>query len=124
MLALLEGLFVNKYTVYIVGALLGIGVLTGGYFIWRAQITSAAQLQFDNAQLKQTIADQTKYINEMKAINDAQAQSVKDLMNFNSSLNASTLDLDTYLNSSDATKDDRPSSLVLKNTITKLKALK
>lgn len=120
----LLGINVNQWVIYIICIVLGAAIIFGGYFWWKHDVTSVAQLQFDNAQLKQSLADKQKFIDQMNAINAAQSKSVTDLTTFNAALANNLKDLGTYLGSPTATKDDRTSSPVLKNTLTRLKAIK
>ncbi|MGZ4849818.1 MAG: hypothetical protein ACXV2C_00365 [Candidatus Bathyarchaeia archaeon] len=118
------GIDVNKWVMYAIGIILGACIAGGVYLYWKHDITSAAQTQFNNAQLEKTIQEQNDYINKTKAINAAQEKTLNDLAAQNSQLTDKLKDVNDYLGSSDAMKDDRPSSKVLKTTIQKLRAIK
>lgn len=113
----LFGIDVNKIIIYIVGAVLAIAVVTGAYFYWKHSIKKQAQLEFDNKQLEQVVKDQKQTLDQLLKINKNQEDIIAGLNKQNDDLKNKLSDLDGYLNSDQARKDDRLSSNVLKKTI-------
>ena len=120
MLALL-GINVNQMVIYIVGFLIVAALIVGGYFYWKHNVTENAQMQFNNQQLQQKIKEDEDFIAQSKILTEQQNAAIADLTQKNNDLNSKLKDLDDYLNSPQASKDDRDSSEVLKQTIDKLR---
>jgi len=120
MLTLL-GINVNQIVIYIVGFLIVAALIVGGYLYWKHDVTTTAQLQFNNQQLQQSLKDDEAYIAQSKQIDAEKDAALADMTKQNSNLTAKLKDVDDYLNSDEATKDSRDSSAVLKTTIEKLR---
>src|SRR5256885_7474798 len=118
----LLGIDVNQMVIYIVGFLIIAALVVGGYLYWKHNVTTTAQLKFNNQQLEQTIKDQQEFIDQTKKINDDQNQIIIDLNKTNAELALKLKDVDDFLNSPDAEKSNRESSDVIKETIKRLKS--
>ena len=115
-------LLLNKYVIYsiIIGILAGAGILY--VYQWEASIKREATLEFNNRQLLQSLADQKKYDEDLKAVNDIQKKSLEEMGRQNQELTSRLSGVTTYLDSPQAKMDSRGSSRVLKKTIESLKA--
>ena len=115
-------LLLNKYVIYsiIIGILAGAGILY--IYQWEASIKREATLEFNNRQLLQSLADQKKYDEDLKAVNDIQKKSLEEMGRQNQELTSRLSGVTTYLDSPQAKMDSRGSSSVLKKTIESLKA--
>lgn len=115
-------LLLNKYVIYsiIIGILAGAGILY--VYQWEASIKREATLEFNNRQLLQSLADQKKYDEDLKAVNDIQKKSLEEMGRQNQELTSRLSGVTTYLDSPQAKMDSRGSSSVLKKTIESLKA--
>lgn len=118
----LLGIDVNQMVIYIAGFLIVAGLIAGGYWYWKHNVEATAALKFNNEQLEQTVKDKDQLITSMKAIDDAREKAILDLQKQKEAVDAQLKDVEDYLDSDDATKADRPSSDVLKETIRKLRA--
>jgi len=110
-------LLLNKYVIYSIIALL---IFTGAaayVYEWEASIKREATLQFNNAQLQKTLEDQQKYDADLKSVNDNQKNIINDITKQNEDLQANLANLNNYLNSNQAIKDNKGSSEVLKRTL-------
>lgn len=119
----LLGIDVNKWVIYIAGFLIIAAMVVGGYLYWKHNVTTTAQLKFNNQQLEQTVKDQEAFIAQTKALSDIQNQLVIELNDKNVELSGKLIDIDNFLNSPEAEKTNRESSDVIKETIKRLKAV-
>lgn len=110
----------SRIPMYIAAFFLLSGLLTGIYYGWKHSIEQQALLEFNQKQLEQVIKDQQDFQNKMSAVENNQKTIVEDLTKQNEDINKQLADISTYLSSSDAKKNDRPSSIILKNTIYQL----
>lgn len=117
MFSFLSGIDLNKIIIYVIGIVIAIVVVVGGYFIWKHNVEKQIQLKFNNEQLQQVVKDQQKYIDQLNTINKNQEYIIANLSKQTTELNGKLKDLDGYLNSNDARKDDRPASKVLRQTL-------
>ena len=124
MFSFLSGINLTKVIIYIAGMVLIVGLIVGGYLYWKHDVQANADLQLENVQLKQTIADQQNYITQLNAINAANQQSITDLQTANTQVNAQLKSVEDYLYNPSTAKDDRPSSVILQETIRQLQQIK
>ena len=108
-------------------AIIGIavfGTLTATYYSWRKSIERQALLEFNQKQLEQTVADQAEFRRKMQEIADKQEEIIKknaeDRRAFEDKINAAQ----SFIESDEARKSDRPSSELLKETVKRLKDTK
>jgi septal ring factor EnvC (AmiA/AmiB activator) len=113
----LFGLDLNKIIIYVIGVVIAIAVIAGVYIYWKHTIKKEAQLEFNNKQLEQVVRDQKQTLDQLLKINKDQEDIIAKLKKRNDDLKNQLTDLDMYLNSDQARKDNRPSSNVLKKTI-------
>jgi hypothetical protein len=119
----LLGFDVNKWVIYAIGLVVGVVSLAGVYLFWKHNITAAAQLRFNNKQLEQTIKDKDQFIANLERLSKLNEEAIVELNKQKGELDVKFKDLQDYLNSEEARKDDRDSSQVLKKTIEKLRKL-
>lgn len=108
-------------------AIIGIavfGTLTATYYSWRKSIERQALLEFNQKQLEQTVTDQAEFRRKMQEIADKQEEIIKknaeDRRAFEDKINAAQ----SFIESDEARKSDRPSSELLKETVKRLKDTK
>jgi len=119
MFGIITGFF-SRYAIYMwLGGII-IAIATSGIMMWEHTIKQEAQLEFNNLQLQQVLDQQQKFISDMQKINDNQKNVLQDLNTQNNELQAHISNIESYLASTQAKKDSRPSSTVIKNTIKKL----
>jgi hypothetical protein len=109
----------SKLTLYIAAGVIGFGVLSGIYYKWRKDIEREALYEYnqqqmeqnkkDQERLKQQLEDIAKKQKEVEEANAADKKNFKDKMD---AINTDIVSVNTV---------DRPSSDVLKKTVTKLK---
>jgi len=97
-----------------------ITAITIAYFTWKHSIEKQALLEFNNKQLEQTLKDQKIINDNLNKLNDDQKKIIDDLTTKNQQLINSLDNLNKYLNSDEAKKDDKTSSDILKRTIEEL----
>lgn len=114
----------TRIYVYAVIGLLVFSALTGIYYSWRKGIERQALLEFNQKQLEQTMADQAEFRRKMQEIADKQEEIIKrnaeDRKAFEDKINAAQ----SYVESEEARKSDRPASDLLKETVKRLKDTK
>ena len=114
----------TRIYVYAVIGLLVFGALTGTYYSWRKSIERQALLEFNQKQLEQTMADQAEFRRKMQEIADKQEEIIKrnaeDRKAIEDKINAAQ----SYIESEEAKKSDRPASDLLKETVKRLKDTK
>jgi predicted Holliday junction resolvase-like endonuclease len=109
--------------IYIYGIIVIVvfGVLTGTYYSWRKSIERQALLEFNQKQLEQTLADQAEFRRKMQEIAEKQEEIIKrnaeDRKAFEDKINAAQ----SFIESEEARKNDRPASDLLKETVKRLK---
>lgn len=119
MFGLITGFF-SRYAIYMwLGGII-IAIATSGMLMWQHTIKQEAQLEFNNLQLQQVLDQQQKFMSNMQKVNEDQKNVLQDLNNQNNQLQTYITNIELYLNSTQAKKDNRPSSVVIKNTIKKL----
>jgi disulfide bond formation protein DsbB len=110
----------GKIVMYIVGGLMLIGTVTGGYFIWKHNVKAQAVQEFNTKQLEQVNKDNQIFKNQMEQILKSQADIVKSVKTQQESIDAQSDSINDYLNTDEAKKSDRPSSELLKETIRRM----
>lgn len=121
MLGLLGG---SKILVYLFVSMFLFGSVTTTYYVWRRAIKREALMEYNQRQLEQTIKDKEELLKAQEDVNRAREQALKDLETENQKLNEQLGSITEYLDSADAKKSDRPSSLVIRKTIEQLKERK
>ena len=111
----------GRIQIYIIAGIFVFGALTTTYYSWRKGIEREALLEFNQKQLEQTLKDQEKLRQDLEVIGKKQqeieAANNADKKVFKSKMETINRDLD----SKESVSTDRPSSPVLKNTVSKLK---
>ena len=106
----------GKIAMYIIGSVIFALASTGIYFGWKHKVQVEATVEFNRKQLEQVNKDNEKFKEELAAIQKAQAD-VVEMVRKQDEADAKRTDAITdYLNSDEATKGDRPSSKILKET--------
>jgi Tfp pilus assembly protein PilN len=114
----------SRIPMYIAAFVVLSGVLTGIYYGWKHTVEQQALLEFNQKQLEQVIRDQQDFQSKMSAVEDKQKNIVEDLTKQNDEINRQLKDINEYLSSAEAKKIDRPSSVILKNTINQISGAK
>lgn len=111
----------NRLAIIIVGTLMLFGALFDIYYSWRKGIEHETQLEYNQKQLEQNIKDQEELRKKMEAVNAKQEELIKkneeDKKDFDSKINNAR----DYVNTEEAKKSDIPASVILKETVKKLK---
>jgi Tfp pilus assembly protein PilN len=107
----------NKYAMYAMAAL----ALVGIYFAWKNNVEQAALMEYNQKQMEQVIHDQQLFQQKMDEVQNNQKAIVEDLAKKNDELTQKLTDLNTFLDSTEAKKEDKPSSTLLRSTIKQLR---
>jgi len=110
----------NKYILYAILTGIAIAIISTYVIMWKSGIRKQALLEFNNQQLQQTISDQELYITNMKLLNESQNAILDNIKKQNESMSKQLADIEDYLNSEEAKKNDRPASPIIKETIRRL----
>jgi Na+-translocating ferredoxin:NAD+ oxidoreductase RnfG subunit len=110
---------VGKIVMYVIAGLLATGILTGVYLTWKHNVEEAQQLRFEKAQLEEVVKDQTKTIENQKAIVVIQTDTTKKLDDKTEAIDKDRERVDDAIN---AETDDRPVGPVLQNLFKNLGA--
>ena len=110
----------GRLQVYIIGGIILFGAISGIYYSWRKSIEREALLKYNQAQIEQNIKDQEAMREKLKVMEDKQkeieAQNAADKKDFRTKMDSIVTDV------IDTSKTvDRPSSDVLKQTVSRLK---
>jgi septal ring factor EnvC (AmiA/AmiB activator) len=97
-----------------------LSAISGGLLYWKKDLQQKAFLQYNQMQLEQAAKDREEFTKKMSEIQDKQRTVEEDLAKQNENVNQKLSNIDTYLTSPDATKNDKASSDILKNTVTQL----
>lgn len=81
-------------------------------------------MEYNQKQLEQLLEDKEEYIRIQKALVEEQEIEKKKLTEENEKLNIKINEINDFLDSVEAKKADRPSSIILKRTIENLKNLR
>lgn len=111
----------GRLQLYIFIGIISFGILSTLYYNWRASIEREALLEYNQAQLEQSIKDKEEMQKQLESIDakrkEIEAENAKDKQIFRSQLES----LGNTLNSKEVAAEDRPASKVLKETVNKLK---
>lgn len=97
------------------------GLLMGIYFSWRSDIQANATLRYEKAQLEQNLKDAKDEINTRIEVGRIQALVTMSMDTNNEEIEADTQKIIAYIESPEAQKSDRDSSLVLKEVFRRIK---
>jgi hypothetical protein len=111
----------SKIMMYMIVGLMIFGSVTTTYYVWKRSIKREALMEYNQRQLEQTIKDKEDLLKAQEDLNKSREQALKDLEVENQKLNDQLGTISDYLDSADAKKSDRPSSLVIRKTIEQLK---
>jgi uncharacterized protein YlxW (UPF0749 family) len=107
------GLFgINKFTMFLIAFVF----ISSVYYIWKKNIEHAALIEFNNAQMQQTLKDQEKYIQDQKRLADQTIEAVNQIQANNAKLQTKIGNLNNIIN----TSQNQSSSTILKQTFEKL----
>jgi uncharacterized protein HemX len=109
----------NFPVIFTIGTILA-GLISVAYVGWKHQIEQTAQLEFNQQQLLKVIEDEKNFQEKMRSVQEAQKSIADDVAKQNQAIDDKLKSLDAYLNSKDTLKNDRPASIILKNTINQL----
>ena len=111
----------GRIQLYIFGAIILFGVMSGFYYSWRRNIEREALLQYNQAQIEQNVKDQQAMREKLQAMEKKQqeieAQNTADKETFKNKMESINKDID----SNNSKEKDKPSSDILKRTISQLK---
>jgi hypothetical protein len=113
----------NKIALYLIIATFLSGALGSAYYVWKKNIEHAALLEFNKAQMEQTLKDQQKFIEQQQQISDQTRKAVTDMQNSNVTLRNKIMGINSSLDNISKSGGDRPSSSILKDTVRQLRAL-
>jgi len=114
----------TRIYIYAVIAVVVFGALTGTYYSWRKSIERQALLEFNQKQLEQTMADQAEFRRKMQEIAEKQEAILKKNDEDRRAFEDKIKGAQTFIESEEARKSDRPASELLKETIKRLKDTK
>lgn len=114
----------SKILIYIFIGFISIGSLGITYYTWKSSIKKQALMEYNQKQLEQLLEDKEEYIRIQKALVEEQEIEKKKLTEENEKLNIKINEINDFLDSVEAKKADRPSSIILKRTIENLKNLR
>lgn len=118
-LGLLTGPF-GKLITYVLGIISVLGIL-GTVYLTIVHNAKREQAEKDQrAAMEQVIKNQNQFIADTKALLNDQKQITDDLNSQIKTIQSSNGKLDDFLNAASTSKDDRPSSSILKETIKQL----
>ena len=110
----------NKYVIYGIAAFIIISIFTTFVLMWKHEIEVAAKLEFNNRQLQITLEEQTKHIETLNQLSADKDIIIKKMSEDNNIITIRVNNIQNYLNSEEAKKNDRKASIILKNTVRKL----
>ena len=111
----------NRLAIIIIGSIILLGTLSGIYYSWRKGIERAALDEYNQKQLEQYIKDQEEFRKKMEDIKTEQDELRKKNEEDKKEFDVKIDKARDYVNSEEAKKSDRPASVILKETIKKLK---
>ena len=100
------------------------GLATGVYVSWQHSIQAEALAQYNRTQLEQTVQQQQRTAQLLAGIQLKQNTIAADAATSQAALNQQLSDINAYLTTNSAKWGDRASSEVLKQTFTRLEAVK
>lgn len=114
----------TRIYIYAIAAFVVFGALTATYYNWRKGIERQALLEFNQKQLEQTMADQAEFRRRMQEIAEKQEEIIKKNDEDRKAFEEKIKDAQTYIESDEAKKADRPASNLLKETVKRLREAK
>jgi hypothetical protein len=87
------------------------------YFWWEGRVEDRALLNFNQKQMEQLLKDQKEIDKKLSDLRQVQDQILENEKQFKQNLDKKLSGINSFLNSDEAKKLDRPSSEVLKRTI-------
>lgn len=118
---MLSILGLNKLSTMIFIGIACFTLVTGVYLVWKNNIEKQALLEYNSKQLEQSLLDQKEYIEKQKQIDENNRMIANKLLQENQKLSSKINSIDAYLASDEATKQNRPASKIIKNTVDMLK---
>jgi hypothetical protein len=114
----------SRIYIYAIIAVVVLGALTGTYYSWRKSIERQALLEYNQKQLEQNMADQAEYRRKMQEITKKNEEIVKKSAEERKAFEDKINEAQSYIDSEEARKSDRPASNILKETVKRLKEAK
>jgi uncharacterized membrane protein len=114
----------TRIYIYAIVAVVVLGTLTGTYYSWRKGIERQALLEYNQKQLEQNMADQAEYRRKMQEITKKNEEIVKKSAEERKAFEDKINEAQTYIDSEEVRKSDRPASNILKETVKRLKEAK
>ena len=109
---------------YAIAAFVVFSALTATYYSWRKGIERQALLEYNQKQLEQNVADQAEFRRKMQEIAKKQEEIIQKNTEERKAFEDKILNAQTYIDSEEARKSDRPASNILKETVKRLKEAK
>jgi hypothetical protein len=107
----------SKIVIYVFIAITLIGSGCGIYYAWKRDIERQALMDFNQKQMEQSLKDQQDFLEKQEKISKVQQEAARDLLEENQKISRKLESVSTYLGSTDAKRNDRPASDILKNTV-------
>jgi Na+-transporting NADH:ubiquinone oxidoreductase subunit NqrC len=111
----------NKISTVVFIGLVSCTIITGIYWAWKSNIEKQALLEYNSKQLEQSLLEQKQYIEKQKEIDENNRRIADRLLQENEKLSSKINSIDAYLASDEASKQNRPASKIIKNTIDMLR---
>lgn len=121
---ILSLLGINKLWLYAAIAVTAVTVVTGTYYIWKSSIVRAAQMEYNQKQLEQTVRDQEEFRRRQEALEEQQREATRALLEQNREVQSRVQSIQENLNSPAAAASDRPASDILKRTVEQLREVR
>ena len=109
-----------RLKIYAFVIILFVGLAIGLFQTWKRQIQAEELVKFNQAQLEQTVKDQAEFQKKMEQIQQNQIDIIKKNDEAKADFEQKLSDVNSYLNSDAAKKDDVKSSPILKQTIIRM----
>ena len=106
----------------IIALVVVIGLVIGGYFMWKSHVEKQALVGFNAAQITQTTKDNAVAAKKEAAVTTDEQKIVVDLKQKDATAAQNLEPLKTFLDAPTTIKTDRTSSMILKRTIADLAA--
>jgi len=116
-MSVLLSLLSSKFVLYGGLAIFIFGVAFTALKVHDHNTRAFALLQYNQKQLEQVITDNKLFLEQQSKLNEDQLRIIHELEDQNKQLDAKLADLNVYLSSQQAQRDNRSSSPVLRNTI-------
>ncbi len=105
-------------------AVMAIGAVITAYYVWKSSVERAALLEFNRAQLEQTIREQEEFRRRQEELEHQQREATRALLEQNRDVQRRIQAIQGNLNSPEAVASDRPASEILKRTIDQLREIR